>query len=370
MYKVLIVEDTLAIREEIYDILLMEGYEVFQAENGLIGFELALKEQPDLIVSDILMPELNGFEMFEKLQTNNKTVSIPLIFLSAKAEKEDIRIGMNLGAEDYLTKPTNVDDLLNAVKNKIKKKLIIDQTISAKTGALSKILQSQKNELDNYSHLISHELKSSLRNISDLLTWSQEDRDETNNFQDSTINFQLMEDRIEKMDLLLAKLEHYNNITSATFKNKLVNSNTIVKRIINEIHKPSAVTIKIKNELPTLFVDENMVEKVFKILIGNALNHIDKKTGFIEIACDITQKDYVFSITDNGIGIHEKYHKKIFNMFEAMESTKSAGIGLSMAKKIISHYNGQVYLKSIPNVETTFYFNLPISEVSPVKQRI
>ncbi|WP_027076253.1 sensor histidine kinase [Maribacter antarcticus] len=369
MYKVLIVEDTLAIREEIYDILFLEGYEVFQAENGLIGFKLALKEQPDLIVSDILMPELNGFEMFEKLQTNNKTVSIPLIFLSAKAEKEDIRIGMNLGAEDYLTKPTNVDDLLNAVKNKIKKKLIIDQNIIAKTGALSEILQNQRIELDNYSHLISHELKSSLRNISDLLTWSQEDWDETNNFQDSTINFQLMEDRIEKMDLLLAKLEQYNNIMSATFKNKLVNSNTMVTQIINETHKPSAVTIKIKNELPTLFVDGNMVEKVFKILIGNALNHIDKKTGLIEIACEITQKDYIFSIADNGIGIHEKYHKKIFNMFEAIESTKSAGIGLSMVKKIIFHYNGKVYVKSIPNVETIFYFNLPISAVSLKKNR-
>jgi len=368
MYKVLIVEDTLAIREEIYDILFMEGYEVFQAENGLIGFEIALKEDPDLIVSDILMPELNGFEMFEKLQKNNKTVSIPLIFLSAKAEKEDIRIGMNLGADDYLTKPTNVDDLLNAVKNKIKKKLIIDQTISAKTGTLSEILQNQRTELDNYSHLISHELKSSLRNISDLLTWSQEDLAGTNNFQDFTINFKLMEDKIEKMDLLLAKLEHYNNITSATFKNKLVNSDTIVKQIIDETQKPSAVTIKIRNELPSLFVDGTMVKKVFKILIENALEHIDKKNGLIEIACEMTQKDYIFSIMDNGIGIHEKYHKRIFNMFEVIESTKSVGIGLSMAKKIISHYSGQVYLKSTPNVETIFYFNLPISKVSPLKQ--
>lgn len=367
MYKVLIVEDTLAIREEIYDILVMEGYEVFQAKNGLIGFEVALKEHPDLIVSDILMPALNGFEMFKKLQANKKTASIPLIFLSAKAEREDIRTGMNLGAEDYLTKPLNINDLLNAIENKIKKKLIIDQNIIAKTSALSAILKNQKNELDNYSHLISHELKSSLRNISDLLTWSQEDRDETNNFQDATINFQLVEDRIEKMDLLLAKLEQYNNITSATFKNKLVNSNTIVKRIINETHKTPAATIKIKNELPTLFVDGNMLEKVFKILIENALVHIDKKNGLIEIACETTPKNYTFSILDNGVGIHEKYHKKIFKMFEVIESTKSAGIGLSIFKKIISHYNGQVSLKSIPNVETTFYFNLPISEVSPEK---
>jgi two-component system sensor histidine kinase/response regulator len=366
MYKVLIVEDTLAIREEIYDILVMEGYKVFQAENGLIGFEIALIEHPDLIISDILMPALNGFEMFEKLQENKKTASIPLIFLSAKAEKEDIRTGMNLGAEDYLTKPLNINDLLSAIENKINKKLIIDQNIIAKTAALSKILQNQKNELDNYSHLISHELKSSLRNISDLLTWSQEDRDETNNFQDSTINFQLMEGKIEKMDLLLVKLEQYNNITSATFKNNIVNLNTITKRVINQINNPH-IKIKITNELPTLFIDGNMMEKVFEILIGNAIANVDKENGLIEIGCETTQKDYIFSITDNGVGIHEKYHKKIFKMFEVIESTKSLGIGLSIFKKIISHYKGQVSLKSTPNVETTFYFNLPITEVSTKK---
>jgi DNA-binding response OmpR family regulator len=118
MYKILIVEDTFAIREEVCDILIMEGYEVLEAENGKIGFEMALKENPNLIISDILMPKINGFEMFKKLQKEPKTTSIPLIFLSAKGEKEDIRAGMNLGAEDYLTKPINVNDLLNAVENK------------------------------------------------------------------------------------------------------------------------------------------------------------------------------------------------------------------------------------------------------------
>ena len=119
MHKILIVEDTLSIREEVFDILTMEGYTVFQAENGEIGFEMALKEKPDLIISDILMPEMNGFEMFEKLNKKKKTKSIPLIFLSAKGEKRDIRIGMNLGAEDYLRKPVNIDDLVSVIKNKI-----------------------------------------------------------------------------------------------------------------------------------------------------------------------------------------------------------------------------------------------------------
>ena len=119
MFKILVVEDTLAVREEIYDILLLEGYNVFQAKNGLEGYKMAVQENPHLIISDILMPELNGFEMFEKLQKDLKTRHIPLIFLSAKGEKEDVIFGMKLGADDYLTKPIKVNDLVNAAKNKI-----------------------------------------------------------------------------------------------------------------------------------------------------------------------------------------------------------------------------------------------------------
>ncbi len=123
MFKILVVEDTLAVREEIYDILLMEGYHVFQAKNGLEGYKMAVQENPHLIISDILMPELNGFEMFKKLKKDFKTMHIPLIFLSAKGEKKDVRFGMKLGADDYLTKPINVNDLLKATKNKMPQQL-------------------------------------------------------------------------------------------------------------------------------------------------------------------------------------------------------------------------------------------------------
>lgn len=143
--------------------------------------------------------------------------------------------------------------------------------------------------------------------------------------------------------------------------------NAITKRVINQINNPH-IKIKITNELPTLYVDGDMMEKVFEILIINAIANLDKENGLIEIGCETTGKEYVFSIKDNGVGIHEKYHKKIFKMFEVIESTKSAGIGLSIFKKIISHYNGQVSLKSTPNVGTTFFFNLPISKVSPKKK--
>ena len=353
MYKILIVEDTVAIREEVFDILLMEGYEVFQAKNGRIGFEIALNENPDLIISDILMPEINGFEMFKQLQKEAKTQSIPLIFLSAKGEKKDIREGMNLGAEDYLTKPININDLISAVDNKIKKKLLIDQKIIDRTKSLSTILQNQENEIDNYAHLISHELKSSLRNVSDLLTWSQEDTEQTNNRKGSASNLQLMIEKVERMELILVNLEQYKNITPLSFKNKVINMHSVVQQVVDEVQKPPHIKVKINNQLPTLFADENMLEKVFEILIQNAIKHNDKEIGIIELGCETTEKDYIFSVKDNGAGIPEKYHKKIFEMFQVLESSESTGISLSIVKKIISNLKGEIYVESILTKETT-----------------
>ena len=359
MFKILIVEDTLTIREEIHDILVMEGYTVFEAENGSIGFEIALKKHPDLIISDILMPKLNGFEMYKKLQNNKTTKLIPLIFLSAKAEKSDIRAGMNLGAEDYLTKPIDVEDLLNTVKIKIDKKLLLAQETIDKTTTISAILQQQKKELDNYAQLISHELKTPLRNISDILIWIREELAHPISSENSINSIELLENKVERMELLLIKLEQYKNISPSSFKKNKINLNTIAKKVIAKLQVPSHIKVEIKNKLPTLFADEIMLEKVFEILIQNALDHIDKKKGLILLACETTEEDYLFSIKDNGIGIKTKYHEKIFEMFQTIDSNNSTGIGLSIVKKIISYYNGEVKVESKTNKETIFYFSLP-----------
>ena len=359
MFKILIVEDTLTIREEIHDILVMEGYTVFEAENGSIGFEIALKKYPDLIISDILMPKLNGFEMYKKLQNNKTTKLIPLIFLSAKAEKSDIRAGMNLGAEDYLTKPIDVEDLLNTVKIKIDKKILLAQEIIDKTTTISATLQEQKKELDNYAQLISHELKTPLRNISDVLIWIREELAHPISSENSINSIELLENKVERMELLLIKLEQYKNISPSSFKKNKINLNTIAKKVIAKLQVPSHIKVEIKNKLPTLFADEIMLEKVFEILIQNALDHIDKEKGLILLACETTEEDYLFSIKDNGIGIKTKYHEKIFEMFQTIDSNNSTGIGLSIVKKIISYYNGEVKVESKTNKETIFYFSLP-----------
>src|SRR4051812_20977154 len=105
MKKILLIEDNAGIRENTSEILSLANYSVITAENGKVGVELAQRERPDLIICDIMMPELDGYGVLHILGKKDDTASIPFIFLTAKTEKTDIRKGMNLGADDYLTKP-------------------------------------------------------------------------------------------------------------------------------------------------------------------------------------------------------------------------------------------------------------------------
>lgn len=121
MKKILLIEDNLDVRENTAEILALANYEVVVAENGKIGAELALKEKPDLIICDIMMPELDGYGVLHILSKKPETANIPFIFLTAKTEKSDIRKGMNLGADDYLTKPFDDTELLNAIETRLKR---------------------------------------------------------------------------------------------------------------------------------------------------------------------------------------------------------------------------------------------------------
>ncbi len=120
--KVLIIEDNIDIRENVVEILELAGYEARGAKNGKAGVELALNYLPDIILCDIMMPELDGYGVLYMLNKNPDTAAIPFIFLTAKAERVDLRKGMEMGADDYLTKPFDDMDLLNAIETRLKKK--------------------------------------------------------------------------------------------------------------------------------------------------------------------------------------------------------------------------------------------------------
>lgn len=122
MKKALIIEDSDDIRESTAEILDLAGYATFTAKNGKIGVDLAIKHMPDIILCDIMMPELDGYGVLYLLQKNPQTASIPFIFMTAKAERSDMRKGMEMGADDYLTKPFDDVELFNAIESRLKKR--------------------------------------------------------------------------------------------------------------------------------------------------------------------------------------------------------------------------------------------------------
>ncbi|GGE18763.1 response regulator [Psychroflexus salis] len=119
--RVLLIEDDQTVRENTEELLMLSDYKVYTAKNGKEGVAVAKKELPDIIVCDVMMPEMDGYGVLTHLAEDEKTLAIPFIFLSAKTDHKDIRKGMDLGADDYLTKPFEEDDLINAIESRIAK---------------------------------------------------------------------------------------------------------------------------------------------------------------------------------------------------------------------------------------------------------
>lgn len=159
MKTILLIEDDPVLRENTAELIELSGYQIITAANGRIGVEQAVSAIPDLIVCDIMMPEMDGYGVIETLSKNPLAKGIPFIFLSAKTERQDIRKGMNLGADDYITKPFTEDELLSAIESRLAKMAIISES---------------------HSHFVSSNGKeeSKLRDLNDLKNFFDDNGDE------------------------------------------------------------------------------------------------------------------------------------------------------------------------------------------------
>lgn len=132
--KILIIEDQAPMRRNVALMLELEGYKTCVAENGRIGIETARKERPDLILCDVMMPEMDGYGVVQALRADDLFANTPFIFLTAKSDRSDVRVGMNFGADDYLTKPVVRDDLLSAVQIRLERAAAMKQRLADNSG--------------------------------------------------------------------------------------------------------------------------------------------------------------------------------------------------------------------------------------------
>ena len=148
MKNILILEDNKDVRENTAELLEIAGFSVSTAVNGKLGVEIATQLLPDMILCDIMMPELNGFEVLSILNENTETSKIPFIFLTAKTEKADMRKGMNLGADDYLTKPFTEKELLDAIESRLKRHDFLKKEFSRTVSGVNQFIEEASKYLD------------------------------------------------------------------------------------------------------------------------------------------------------------------------------------------------------------------------------
>lgn len=218
--------------------------------------------------------------------------------------------------------------------------------------------ERQNQELNDYTHLVSHDLQSPLQSINALTSWLQNDYSELLD-DNGKETIKLIRRNVEKMDTLVKGILKYSNIGRVEKEFYEVNTNEVVKKAMNTIKIPDHITISIPRKLPMVTGDHFRLEELFINLLKNAVKFNDKPVGKITIGFTDTADFWEFYIQDNGKGIEEKYFDKIFVAFQKLENNyKSTGIGLSIVKKIIELYKGEIWIKSIPTQGTTFYFTL------------
>ncbi|MBU3025108.1 MULTISPECIES: PAS domain-containing sensor histidine kinase [Zobellia] len=223
---------------------------------------------------------------------------------------------------------------------------------------LVKELEQSNLGLQEYAHIVSHDLKSPLRSISALATWIQEDyRDVLD--EAGQQNLTLMQEKVTSMDKLIHGILEYSTANNSALDNSKVDLNEVIESIKESIYIPEHVALVVPEVLPTIIADRTKIHQLFQNILSNAVVHIEKEKGLVEVLFNENKTHWQFSVKDNGVGIPKEYHKKIFEIFQSIGANeRSTGIGLSIVKKIIDRYEGEVWVESEKGMGTEFHFTI------------
>jgi signal transduction histidine kinase len=369
--------------------LVKQGYEVEQASSGLEALEKIEQKLPDIILLDIRMPGLNGYEVCTKLKENPRTKHIPIIFISSVEEVSEKVEAFSVGGVDYISKPFQLIEVLARIETHLrlcalqKKLQKQNEQLHLSSAALSRSLD-QERELSqmktDFISVVSHEFRTPLTTIqsaSELLEyyeWTKEEQVEQLHQIQSEVRHMtaLMEDVLflsrsntNKSKLNLTKFDILQFLAQLLRQMKRTLAQDFVLNSFLQITEPE-LTIEnphLQTELPELIVemDEKLLRQVLTNLLTNAIKYsTNDKT--IDIKIMIDQGYVTFVITDHGIGIPEEDISHLFSAFHRGKNVSilpGTGLGLSIVKNCIDIHNGSIQVSSQVNVGTEFTVVLP-----------
>ncbi|MDP2036915.1 MAG: response regulator [Ignavibacteria bacterium] len=358
MKKILIVEDEFDVRVNLQDLLESESYEVVTAKDGKEGYNKAIEELPDLIISDIKMPYVDGFELYKKLQTNANTNQIPFIFLTAKVEMSDFREGMSLGADDYLIKPFRINDVLKAIEVRLKKREnFVEELEQLRESLLRKVPHELRTPLVGiigFSELIVDDLENLTKDeIREMITKIKK-------------SGKRLQRRIEKF---LAYAELTSSETKQQTLPDMQNPKTeIDPHIVAYKLKPTIEDFDRKNDVEfkidkgKVQISERYYDMILKELVENALK-FSPRGAHVNITGEKNGKYYTTKVKDTGCGIAETSIKEIHALKQFSDEKylkEGVGLGLALVQKILKIDGGYLNLESKLNESTVVEFGVPL----------
>jgi two-component system sensor histidine kinase/response regulator len=360
--KILVIEDEESIRENILDLLEAENFEGIGAINGKVGIKLANEQIPDLILCDMMMPEVDGHGVLKALRSEPLTATIPFIFLTAKADKSDIRTGMELGADDYITKPCTPQELLKAIAIRLEKQ----KTISR---------QSQKtlDELrTNISMSLPHELRTPLNAImgfSELILSEYQVLEESDILemigQIQTSGHRLY--RLIQNFLLYAELEIA--ATNPELLKEMRNSEfSCVKSLLSQKARQQAKHANRTDDLQlnlqdsSVAIDSVRLAKIVEELLDNAFKFSLEGTPVV-LSTVVENQTFILSVKDQGRGMtadqiaqleaYRQFDRKLYQQ-------AGLGLGLAIVQRLAELHGGKFKIESLPQQETIVCVSLPV----------
>lgn len=395
--KILIVDDNPINLKVLYVYLKSVGFEVLVAEDGATGLEVVEHNRPNLILLDVMMPGINGFEVCRRLKANPQTKDIPVIFLTALSETVSKVKGFEVGGVDYITQPIEHEEVLSRVKThlilrKMRQQLQqqnrdlqaeiryrqqietelqqsrqqlqqhndnLEHTVAERTAELA----TSNQELEHFAYIASHDLRQPLRKIRMCTEYLAEDYKQCFDEQAEQYLSYIFKST-DRMNALIDDLLAYSRVGKLEQTYQAIALETIVRQVIEdfsiEIEEQNA-TISWEN-LPTVRVNPSEIRQLFQNLLGNALKFTSDRSPEIKITATQQEQEWVISIQDNGIGIEPQYFQKIFQMFQRLHKIseyQGTGIGLAICQKVIYGHGGRIWVESELGKGSTFFFTLP-----------
>lgn len=371
--RILAVEDHDLLLDAIRDILEAEGYEVVTASDGVEALEKLQTFVPDLIVADISMPRMDGYTFYQKVRENPAWVPIPFVFLTARAEREDRLRGKALGAEDYLTKPFDPQELVVVVQSRI--------------GRAEAIREVQESEYDNLKQqiitLLSHELRTPLTSVYGYTELALEEATTLpeNEFKQFLLGIKKGADRLARLveDILtVVRLESGDLQREAEMLSEIRQDlPQIVQRAVSLIESEASANgieleVDLPPSLPPVCIHEYFLIDVLGRLLDNAVKFSRRDVKRIRVSAQVSDDGHHVEILirDWGVGIPPSDLKQLFKPFSQIDRQRheqqGAGLGLTIARGMTRCMGGDITVSSStegPDAGTTFTVKLPIASV-------